>query len=44
MKTLQKAIHKKDQNVSKEKNEFEITRKELDILLKQMKREIIDER
>lgn len=44
MKALQKAIHKKDKDVSKEKNEFEITRKELDLMLKQMKREIVDEK
>ncbi len=40
MKKLQKAVHKKQPNVQKEKGDFEVTRKELEYLLKDLKKEI----
>ena len=39
MKKLQKAVHKKEPNVQKEKSDFEITRKELEGNLKMLKKE-----
>jgi hypothetical protein len=39
MKKLQKAVHAKKPNVIKEKDDFEITRKELEGTLKILKKE-----
>jgi len=40
MKKLQKAVHRKEPNVSNEKQEFEEARKELEIRLKEIKKEV----
>ncbi|CDW85154.1 UNKNOWN [Stylonychia lemnae] len=40
MKKLQKAVHKKEPNVQKEKSEFEESRKELEYMLRQMKKDL----
>lgn len=37
MRRLQKVVHKKESNVQKEKQEFEICKKELEVYLKQVK-------
>jgi hypothetical protein len=37
MRRLQKVVHKKESNVQKEKHEFEICKKELEVYLKQVK-------
>lgn len=39
MKKLQKAVHRKEVNVQKEKAEFENTRKDLETVLKSLKKE-----
>lgn len=39
MKKLQKAVHKKEPNVQKEKQEFEVARKELESNIKLLKKE-----
>lgn len=40
MKQLQKAVHRREPNVSKEKNEFEETRRDLELRLREIKKEI----
>ena len=42
MKKLQKAVHRKESDVSTEKNEFELNRKELEGMLKTLKKELDD--
>jgi hypothetical protein len=37
MRRLQKVVHKKESNVQKEKQEFEISKKELEVYLRQVK-------
>ena len=40
MKKLQKAVHRREPNVSKEKNEFEETRRDLELRLREIKKEL----
>jgi len=40
MRKLQKAVHRKEANVSTEKQEFEDARKDLELRLKDVKREV----
>ena len=40
LKKLQKAVHRKESNVTREKVEFEDSRRELEARLKQVKREL----
>lgn len=40
MKRLQKAVHRKESNVSSEKQEFEDSRKELEARLKDIRRDM----
>ena len=42
MRRLQKVVHKKETNVQKEKQDFELSKKELEFYLKQVKSNLED--